>query len=232
MRPALEDMSTMAIAAVVGAISGVVLIGLIPVALAVQPGAQFAWYAARAAGMLAYVLAATSVVFGIATSTKLGSRLLGKSNVADVHRSLSLLCLLAIGAHTLFLGLDHYANFTLSELFIPFVTWYRPIWTSLGIIAAYLAFAVYVSFYLRPVIGYRAWRSFHYLAFAVFGMGTVHGMLAGTDTHSSWVLGIYAVSTLAVVVMLAYRISVRKHSAAPIRVDSTLRRTAEVSPGS
>jgi sulfoxide reductase heme-binding subunit YedZ len=231
MRPALEDLSAIAIAAVVAAISGMVLIVLIPVALAVQPGAQFAWYAARAAGMLSYVLAAASVVFGIATSTKLGSRLLGKSNVADVHRSLSLLCLLAIGAHTLFLGLDQYANFTLSELFIPFVTWYRPIWTSLGIIAAYLAFAVYVSFYLRPVIGYRAWRSFHYFAFAVFAMGTVHGMLAGTDTHSGWALGIYAVSTLAVLVMLTYRISLRKRSAAPIRVGSALRRIAEAASG-
>lgn len=87
--------------------------------------------------------------------------MLGKGNVADVHRALSLLCIIAIGAHTLFLGLDQYANFTLSELFIPFVTWYAPVWTGLGIIAAYIALAVYVSFYLRSYIGYEAGRSFH-----------------------------------------------------------------------
>jgi sulfoxide reductase heme-binding subunit YedZ len=188
--------------------------------MAMSAGGQFTWYAARAAGMVAYLLAAGSVAFGIATSTKLGGRVLGKGNVADVHRALSLLCLIAIGAHTLFLGLDQYANFTLSELFIPFVTWYEPIWTGLGIIAAYVALAVYISFYLRPYIGYKAWRSFHYLAFAVFGLGTLHGLFAGTDSGQTWALGIYGACTAAVLSLLAYRIASRESARPALRLEN------------
>jgi sulfoxide reductase heme-binding subunit YedZ len=187
-------------------------------------GGQFTWYAARAAGMVAYLLAAGSVMFGIATSTKLGGKLLGKSNVADTHRALSLLSIIAIGAHTLFLALDQYANFTLSELFIPFVTWYKPVWTSFGIIAAYAAIAVYVSFYLRPVIGYKAWRSFHYIAFGVFGLGTFHGLFAGTDSGQTWALGVYGACTAAVIGLLAYRIAGRQP--APVKVRPTSAITA------
>lgn len=186
--------------------------------VASNAGGQFTWYAARAAGIVAYLLAASSVAFGIATSTKLGGRFLGKGNVADIHRSLSLLTLIAIGAHTLFLGLDQYANFTLSELFIPFVTWYEPVWTSLGIIAAYVAAAVYVSFYLRPYIGYKAWRSFHYLAFAVFALGTLHGLFAGTDSGEMWALGMYVGCTAAVLTLLAYRIAGRQQATMPLRL--------------
>jgi methionine sulfoxide reductase heme-binding subunit len=182
-------------------------------------GGQFSWYAARSAGMLAYVLAAGSVMFGIAASTKLGGKVLGKSNITDVHRALSLLSILAIGAHTLFLGLDQYADFTLSELFIPFVTWYRPVWTSFGIIAAYAAVAVYVSFYLRPVIGYKAWRSFHYVAFGVFGLGTLHGLFAGADTSELWAQAIYGACTAGVVALLAYRIASRQPRAT-VRLDT------------
>ncbi|MEO8458184.1 MAG: hypothetical protein ABI559_10265 [Chloroflexota bacterium] len=182
-------------------------------------GGQFSWYAARAAGMVAYLLAAGSVMFGIATSTKLGGKLMGKSNVADVHRALSLLSIIAIGAHTLFLGLDQYADFTLSELFIPFVTWYRPVWTSFGIIAAYAAIAVYVSFYLRPVIGYKAWRSFHYIAFAVFGLGTLHGLGSGADSGAAWALAIYGGCTAGVLALLAYRIASRQPRAT-VRLDT------------
>lgn len=183
-------------------------------------GGQFTWYAARAAGTVAYLLAAGSVAFGIATSTKLGGRILGKGNVADVHRALSLLCLIAIGAHTLFLGLDQYADFTLSELFIPFVTWYKPVWTGLGIIATYLTLAVYASFYLRPYIGYRAWRSFHYLAFGVFGLGTLHGLFAGTDSGEAWALAMYAGCTIAVVSLLACRIASRQPAFPSVRLEN------------
>jgi len=172
----------------------------------VRDSSHFSWYAARASGMVAYLLATMSVLFGLATSTQLGQRMLGKANVADVHRVLSLLTLFAIGGHTMFLALDQYASFGLSDLLIPFITWYRPVWTGFGILAAYLTFALYLSFGIRSIIGYRAWRAFHYAAFAVFALGTMHGLFAGTDTSAAWALAIYVSAAVAVSCMLAYRI--------------------------
>lgn len=217
MRATASDWATVAMTFVIGGVCGLLAFAIIPFALSVYFGAQFPWYAARASGMVAYLLATGSVVLGIATSTRLGGRLFGKANVADTHRSLSLLMLMAIGAHTLFLALDSYSKFTASELFVPFVTSYRPVWTGLGIIAAYMALAVYASFYIRPMIGYKTWRAFHYLAFAVFGLGTVHGLLSGSDSGAVWALGIDAMSVGAVALMLAYRIATRRAAPAAIR---------------
>lgn len=169
-------------------------------------GSQFSWYAARAAGMIAYILATASVLFGLATSTKLGGSMLGKGNVPDIHRALSLLTLFAIGGHMLFLALDQYASFSPGELLIPFVTWYRPFWTGIGIIAAYLTVALYVSFYIRAWIGYKMWRAFHYAAFGVFVMATFHGLFSGTDGATLWADALYGGGTMAVVALLAYRI--------------------------
>jgi len=172
----------------------------------IRDSSHFSWYAARASGVVAYLLAAMSVLFGLATSTHLGRRTLGKANVADVHRVLSLVTLFAIGGHTMFLALDQYASFGLLDLFVPFVTWYRPVWTGFGILAAYLTFALYLSFSIRSVIGYRVWRTFHYTAFAVFALGTMHGVFAGTDTGAGWALTIYVASCAGVAAMLVYRI--------------------------
>jgi hypothetical protein len=110
MRSTVGDWAAVAMTIVIGGVCGFLAIALIPFALSVHFGAQFPWYAARASGMVAYLLATGSVVFGIATSTRLGGRIFGKGNVADTHRSLSLLMLMAIGAHTLFLALDSYTN--------------------------------------------------------------------------------------------------------------------------
>src|SRR2546426_3535411 len=141
---------------------------LLSIATRIELGGHFSWYAARAAGMVAYLLATASVILGLATSSRLGGRIVGKGSIADIHRVLSLLTLFAICGHLLFLALDQYAAFTSSDLLVPFIGWYRPVWSGLGIIAAYPAVGVYFSFYLRPLIGYKTWRAFHYAAFGVF----------------------------------------------------------------
>jgi sulfoxide reductase heme-binding subunit YedZ len=165
-----------------------------------------AWYAARASGLIAYVLATASVLFGLASATRAGNKKPGLGFVTDVHRALSLLTLLAIGGHVVFLALDSYARFGVLDLLVPFVSWYRPVWTGLGVVAGYLAVAVFASFYVRSLIGYRAWRTFHYAAFGVFGLGSIHGLLAGTDSSAVWGSMIYALAIAAVALMASYRL--------------------------
>jgi hypothetical protein len=164
------------------------------------------WFAARASGLTAYVLATGSVLFGLASATRAGNEKPGLGVVTDVHRALSLLTLVAIGGHVLFLGLDSYARFGPLDLLVPFASWYRPTWTGLGVLAGYLSVAVFASFYIRSWIGYRAWRVFHYAAFGVFGLGTIHGVLAGTDSSTFLASTIYAGAVASVGLMGAYRL--------------------------
>jgi sulfoxide reductase heme-binding subunit YedZ len=164
------------------------------------------WFAARASGLTAYALATASVLFGLASASRAGNPKPGLGFVADVHRALSLLTLVAIGGHVFFLALDSYANFGPLDLFVPFASWYRPTWTGLGVLAGYLSVAVFISFYIRTWIGYRAWRVFHYAAFGVFGLGTIHGVLAGTDSSTLPASTIYAGAIASVALMGAYRL--------------------------
>jgi hypothetical protein len=192
---------TLALALVVSAAGVALAAGLVAAV-----GGHAAWYAARASGLLAYVLATASVLFGLATATRTGNPKPGLGFVTDVHRALSLLTLLVIGGHVLFLALDSYAGFGPLDLLVPFASWYRPVWTGLGVLAAYLAVAVYASFYIRSLIGYRAWRAFHYASFGVFGLGSVHGVFAGTDSSALWASVVYAGAIAAVALMAAYRL--------------------------
>jgi len=169
-------------------------------------GGHAVWYATRASGLVAYGLATGSVLFGLATATRAGNPKPGLGVVTDIHRALSLLTVLAIGGHVLFLALDSYASFGPVDLFVPFASWYRPSWTGLGVLAAYLALAVYASFYVRSRMGYRAWRFFHYVSFGVFGLGTIHGVLAGTDSGTVWASTVYAGAIASVAPLGAYRL--------------------------
>ena len=185
-----------------------VLVGGLALAAAAAgvPTGHAMWFAARASGLTAYILATASVLFGLASATRAGNPKPGLGVVTDIHRALSLLTLAAIGGHVLFLALDSYARFGPLDLLVPFASWYRPTWSGLGVLAAYLAVAVYASFYIRSRIGYRAWRVFHYAGFGVFALGTIHGVLAGTDGGTLWASSIYAAAIASVGLMGAYRL--------------------------
>ena len=109
----LKDDRPAIVAAVVCIAAAAAAAVVVPAVVTAELDVRFTWYAARSAGMVAYLLATASVVFGIATSSRFGARLLRKGNLADVHRALSLMMVLAISAHLLFLALNLYASTTL-----------------------------------------------------------------------------------------------------------------------
>jgi methionine sulfoxide reductase heme-binding subunit len=172
----------------------------------VATGTNTTWLIARDLGLVTYLLATSSVLLGLATATRTGDRAVGRGAVYDSHRALALVTLAALSGHILFLALDSYAQFPVTSLFVPFTIWYRPVWSSLGIVAAYLLVAVYASFYVRSLIGYRAWRTLHYVTFGVFVLATLHGFMAGSDAHVSWSSTLYVSAVGAVSVMLTYRL--------------------------
>jgi sulfoxide reductase heme-binding subunit YedZ len=177
--------------------------------LAATPGAtstNTTWLLARDLGLLTFVLATVSVLFGLSTSTRTGDRTLGRGVVYDSHRALALLTMLALGGHIVFLALDGYAQFSIPSLLIPFTIWYRPLWSAFGIFAAYLLVAIYVSFYVRNRIGYKTWRAMHYATFGVFLLAVVHGLMTGTDAGATWSVALYAGAVGAVGVMLTFRL--------------------------
>ncbi len=149
------------------------------------------WILARATGVVAIGLLGGAMVAGLLVRTRTRVGGLTGGGMVDLHRHLSLLGLMAIAAHGVFLVLDTTVEITPAALVVPGLVPYRPLWTGIGVMAAELAVLVHVSFRLRGRIGARAWRRLHWLTYAVFAGGVAHGIGAGTDTGSAWATAVY-----------------------------------------
>jgi predicted ferric reductase len=162
------------------------------------------WYAARAGGILAYVLLSGGAVLGLLMAQK---RTLAwpKFAVEEIHGFVMTLTGVFLAVHVGAILLDTYVPFTLGEVLIPFTASYRPFATGLGVVALELLIAVAVTNAVRTRIPYRLWRRAHYLSFGVWVAATVHGVLAGTDGHELWFLLLATGSVTAVAATAALR---------------------------
>lgn len=159
------------------------------------------WYAARAAGIAAYLLLTVVVALGLALAGRAPGRRWRRwpmFAVEDVHRFGGLLVGSFIAIHIVAIGIDAYLPFKLSQLVVPLTASYRPIWTGLGIAAAELLLALAVTNHYRRRLPHRLWRRAHYANFAVWGAATLHGMGSGTDRTALWSIALYATCAGAV----------------------------------
>jgi predicted ferric reductase len=161
-------------------------------------GGVLTWILARAAGFTAYGLLTCSVVLGLALGLRWRSPHWPRFATTELHRFVTLLTLVFLGLHVLLIALDGYMRFRLVELLVPLASHYRPLWTALGVVAAWLAVAIWASTWLQRLIGYRAWRRLHFATILVYAAATVHGLETGSDGHTPWALALYAISALTV----------------------------------
>ncbi len=167
------------------------------------------WYVTRAAGLTSYILLWLSMVWGMAISTKIFSPALEGTYSYDFHEFLSLLGLGFVLLHVVVLAIDKFLPFSLSQILVPFIDTYRPLWVGLGIIGFYIFLLVTVTFYMRQSIGPQAFRSIHILSLAGYLGVTLHGVFGGTDSALPVTRLIYAGTFLVVVFLTAYWLVMR-----------------------
>jgi DMSO/TMAO reductase YedYZ heme-binding membrane subunit len=170
------------------------------------------WLLARASGITAYVLLTSVVLAGLLLKARPFGARPRPAAVTDIHRFLSLLALAALALHGAALVLDRAVSVPLQALLVPGIAEYRPLWTGLGVVAGELMLMLVLSFSVRRRIGARAWRRFHYAAYAAFAAAAVHGIMAGSDSGLAWMRALYISSIAAVIAATAWRIL-----ASPIR---------------
>lgn len=174
------------------------------------------WYAARAAGVAAYVLLTIVVCVGMTMAGRKQLKRWPRFALEDVHRFGGLLVGSFITIHVLAIAIDAYLPFSLSAIAIPFVASYRPLFTALGIVAAELLLALAITNRYRDRLSHVFWRRAHYLNLAVWGAATLHGIGSGTDRSTSWLLAIFAGSSALVLGLGAWRALRRRRP--PLRV--------------
>lgn len=195
------------------------LVGLILILLQTPPGAlwnrmfdslfgastgHMTWFITRSSGILAYLLLWLSTVWGLAVSSKMFDRFVPRAFTYDAHEYISLLALGFTVVHVFILLGETYMPFNIPQLFVPFISDYRPFWIGVGIIGTYLTVLVTATFYIRKWIGTRAFRVIHYLSFAGFFGVLLHSWFSGTDTGLVATRILYWFTGLAVIFMTVY----------------------------
>lgn len=162
------------------------------------------WITSRAAGGAALLLASASVAVGL----MIGARRAGRTNKRDlrsVHEALSLTSLAMVAVHGLALLGDSYLDPGLAGIAVPFASFYRPVWTALGIVAGYGLAALGLSYYLRDRIGAARWRRLHRFT-AIFWLAAIaHTIGAGSDAAEPWFLAISAAFVVPAFALLLVR---------------------------
>jgi sulfoxide reductase heme-binding subunit YedZ len=174
------------------------------------------WYAARAAGVVAYALLTSGVLLGVLLAGRARLPRWPAFAVTDVHRFVSILTGVFIAIHVYALLLDRYAHVSVATLVVPGASSYRPFWLALGTIALELLLAVALSNLLRKRLGHVRWRRVHYLTFGVWIAATAHGIGAGTDASAGWLRALYLVSIGSVALAVTWRTG--RAAATPARV--------------
>lgn len=165
------------------------------------------WYLSRATAFVSLSVLWLSMALGLGITNKMARLWPGAPAAFAVHEYVSLLGITFALFHALILLGDHYINFTVAQIFIPFSTVdYRPTWTGIGQLGFYLWLIVTLSFYVRSRIGQKTWRILHYLSFAVYVMGLLHGLFGGTDSSTTWAQYYYWISGGSLLFLLTYRI--------------------------
>jgi DMSO/TMAO reductase YedYZ heme-binding membrane subunit len=175
------------------------------------------WYLTRATGVVSLLLLTAVVVLGVTASLRLSSERWPRFLVAGLHRNLTLLALAFLAVHIGTTVADNYVPITLKDVFIPFVSAYRPIWVGLGAVAFDLLLALVVTSLLRARVGVRLWRGLHWLAYVSWPVALVHGLGTGSDAKTNWMIMLTVVCIGSVALAVLARVAVGG-GRAPIRM--------------
>ncbi len=172
--------------------------------LATAVGPHLYWLTSRAAGIVALLLSSLSVSVGLL----MGGRVLRahRLDLRVAHEALSLATLAAIVVHGLTLLGDGYLHPGLGDLAIPFLSGYKTVWTSIGIVSFWALLVLGLSYYARHRIGVPRWRKLHRFAALAWILGLAHSLGEGTDAGQAWFLVMVAIVAVPALSLLLARL--------------------------
>ena len=165
------------------------------------------WYLSRATAFVSLSLLWVSMALGLGITNKMARLWPGAPAAFAIHEYVSLLGLAFATFHALIILGDNYIAFSLAQLLIPFSTLdYKPFWVGLGQLGFYTWAIVAFSFYIRPAIGQKFWRTLHYLTFGMYFLALFHGIFSGTDSSAGWAQQYYWFSGASLLFLFFVRI--------------------------
>jgi predicted ferric reductase len=178
------------------------------------------WYLARAAGVMALIFFTLAASLGaLASGTKRPER---RFWLQYVHRSAAVTGLVLLLAHVVAVITDSFVDISVSVLVWPVGSGYRPFAMVVGVLAFYaLVLAGLVGAargrLARSEAFTKRWRSIHVAASVGWLLAVGHGLLAGTDRSTPWMLAI----TLTCLAAVGASVAVRLRSRTTVRLVRT-----------
>lgn len=180
------------------------------------------WVGTRAMGIVSYILLALMAVVGMLLTTGALFRVMSPASAWTFHRALGMTLGLSVALHLTMLMLDRFLVFKPLEVFVPFVSNYKPLLVALGIGGFYWLVLLLMTSLWQIKRWPHWWRTVHALSFVMFTEIFLHGILIGTDRHEPWMRIIYW-STASIVFLTAiYRLWWKWR---PVRMPSTTGKT-------
>jgi methionine sulfoxide reductase heme-binding subunit len=165
------------------------------------------WYLMRGSGVVSLILLTVVFALGIATSKRFRPSGLPLYVTTTVHRNASLLAVAFLGIHIGTAVLDTYSHVPLTAVLVPFASHWRPFWVGLGTLALDLLAAVVVTSLLRKRLKHATWRAIHWAAYAAWPIAYLHGLGAGTDAATTWMLAVDVACLMVIGAALGWRLS-------------------------
>jgi sulfoxide reductase heme-binding subunit YedZ len=174
----------------------------------------YLWYITRATGMVTLILFTIVVSLGMLVANRIGGTVVGRFEINELHRSVSMVALVFLVIHILSTVLDSFVATGWFSPIIPFVSDYRRLPVALGAVAFDLILAVWVSSLLKVRVKNATWRYIHWLSWLAFASAIAHAYLTGTDTRDGAGLAVVALCAFAVLATAAWRYLARPARAA------------------
>lgn len=162
------------------------------------------WNLIRISGFLAYFLFTFSIAAGITGRISILQK--NKQLVMELHQQSGWVGLLTVIFHFTLLLKDHYAPYTLKEIFIPFIAENEPFYSALGTISFYLLIiTVATSDFLMKRLGKNLWKKIHFAVIPAWLLSLLHSVFMGTDSQQMWATYLYSGGLVLIVVLLIFR---------------------------
>jgi predicted ferric reductase len=172
------------------------------------------WYTTRATGFVALILFTLVVALGTFVANRIGGTYVGRFELNELHRSISMVAIVFLVVHILSTLLDSYVPTGWFSAIIPLVSKYEPVHVALGAVAFDLILAVWVSSLLKARIANRSWRFIHWFSWLALASAITHSFLTGTDSRSSWGLTLGIACTAVALASALWRYFARPARAA------------------
>lgn len=147
----------------------------------VEKEASWAWYVARIAGLVSFLLLYIVMFLGLSIRTPFLNRILKPIHSLNIHAWLSVQALVLVFMHGGALLFDKYIQLTLVDIAVPFFNKTYGWELAAGIMAMYLMLILILTSYLKKFINYKVWRVIHFLNVILYGAAIYHALYLGTD---------------------------------------------------